>query len=220
MNKSDLREYQFRNISYLAYLFVLARSLRTSFKALMIAIMMAIHSIESAEEPSKQSAHSFNFPSSEGRLLTMKNFSGKAVLLVNTASRCRFTRQYHGLQAVWERYQDRGLVVLGVPSNDFGNQEPGTETEIKQFCEINFNVDFPITSKVHVKGEGAHPFYLWAAQQLGSIAKPRWNFHKYLISPDGRLADWFSTLTSPTSNRILRAIEAQLPKTSGSANHG
>jgi glutathione peroxidase len=103
-------------------------------------------------------------------------------------------------------------VVLGVPSNDFGDQEPGTEAEIKTFCEVNFNVNFPMSAKVHVKGNQAHPFYLWAAEELGAIASPQWNFHKYLISPDGRLVDWFSTPTSPLSARVLRAIEAQLPK--------
>ena len=148
----------------------------------------------------------------------MKSFNGKTVLIVNTASRCGFTRQYDDLQALWERYRDLGLVVLGVPSNDFGNQEPGTASQIKSFCEVNFNVDFPMTSKVAVKGKDAHPFYRWAAQQLGSSAKPRWNFHKYLISPDGQLVDWFSTPTSPTSKRVLRAIEAQLTKTLGNAS--
>jgi glutathione peroxidase len=100
---------------------------------------------------------------------------------------------------------------LGVPSNDFGSQEPGTETEIKKFCEVNFNVDFPMTSKVSVKGKSSHPFYQWAAQKLGPTTRPMWNFHKYLIAPDGKLVDWFSTPTSPVSNRVLRAIEAQLP---------
>ena len=172
----------------------------------------------SAEEQALQTAHSFDFESIEGQTLPMKSLKGKAVLLVNTASRCGFTRQYGDLQTVWERYRDRGLIVLGVPSNDFGNQEPGTETEIKQFCEVNFNVDFPMTSKVHVKGKDAHPFYRWANKELGSAAKPRWNFHKYLISPDGQLVDWFSTPTSPTSKRVLRAIEAQLPEPRGGAS--
>ncbi len=163
-----------------------------------------------------QTAHSFEFTSIEGESLPMKMFGGKAVLLVNTASRCGFTRQYDDLQTVWERYRDRGLVVLGVPSNDFGGQEPGSESEIKRFCRINFDVDFPMTSKVSVKGKHAHPLYRWAARQLGWSAKPRWNFHKYLISPNGQIVGWFSSPTSPTSKRVLRAIEAQLPsRTSG-----
>ena len=187
-------------------------------RVLSIVMLILSSSLASAEEASKQTAHSFAFTSIEGQPLPMNSFSGKAVLLVNTASRCGFTRQYNDLQAVWERYRDRGLVVLGVPSNDFGSQEPGTESEIKQFCEVNFNVDFPMTSKVHVRGGEAHPFYRWASQELGSSAKPRWNFHKYLISTDGQLVDWFSTQTSPASERVLRAIEGQLPKTTGSAS--
>ena len=134
---------------------------------------------------------------------------------MNVASQCGFTNQYEDMQKVWEQYQDRGVVMLGVPSNDFGNQEPGKEAEIKQFCEVNFNVDFPLTRKVQVTGKNAHPFYQWAESKLGILAKPRWNFHKYLISPNGQLADWFSTPTSPTSGKVIKAIEAHLaPSTS------
>jgi glutathione peroxidase len=192
--------------------------LKTMIRLLLVVLLMLPPSIISAETVPKQTAHSFDFISIDGEPLPMKKFSGKAVLLVNTASFCGFTRQYDDLQAVWQRYRDRGLVVLGVPSNDFGNQEPGKESEIKQFCKVNFNVDFPLTSKVHVKGDNAHPLYLWARKELGSAAKPRWNFHKYLISPDGQLVDWFSTPTSPTSKRVLRAIEAQLPGSAGGSS--
>jgi glutathione peroxidase len=181
-------------------------------KTVLLVMFMLSPIIVSAKELQKKAAYSFVFTSIEGNPLPLKNFNGKAVLIVNTASRCGFTRQYNDLQAVWERYRDRGLVVLGVPSNDFGSQEPGSETEIKKFCEVNFNVDFPMTSKVSVKGKNAHPFYQWAAQQLGLTTRPLWNFHKYLISPDGELVEWFSSPTSPVSNRVLRAIEAHLPK--------
>ena len=156
-------------------------------------------------------AHAFDFVSIEGQQLPLSSFSGKVVLIVNTASKCGFTKQYAGLQELWEKYQNNGLVVLGVPSNDFGYQEPGSETEIKSFCEVNYGIDFPMTSKVRVNGDQAHPFYRWAAQQFGFHARPRWNFHKYLIAPDGRLADWFSTGTSPTSPRVLKAVEQLLP---------
>jgi glutathione peroxidase len=181
-------------------------------KTVLLVMFMLSPIIVSAKELQKKAAYSFVFTSIEGNPLPLKNFNGKAVLIVNTASRCGFTRQYNDLQAVWERYRDRGLVVLGVPSNDFGSQEPGSETEIKKFCEVNFNVDFPMTSKVSVKGKNAHPFYQWAAQQLGLTTRPLWNFHKYLIAPDGELVEWFSTPTSSVSNRVLRAIEAHLPK--------
>ena len=159
-----------------------------------------------------QTAYDFGFTAIEGDPLPFENFRGKVVLVVNTASLCGFTHQYKELQALWDRYRDKGLVVLAVPSNDFGNQEPGREEEIKEFCEVNFFVDFPMTTKEHVKGKQAHPFYRWAAEELGMAAKPRWNFHKYLVGPDGTLVDWFSTPTSPTAGRVVRAIESQLAK--------
>ena len=163
-------------------------------------------------EKSTETAHNFSFVTIDGQALPLSRYAGKAVLIVNTASRCGFTNQYADLQDLWQRYQDRGLVVLGVPSNDFGGQEPGSEVEIKSFCEVNFNVDFPLTEKAIVKGSEAHPFFRWAGESLGAMSKPRWNFHKYLITPDGRLADWFSSVTSPKSGRIIRAVEAVLPE--------
>lgn len=155
-------------------------------------------------------AHAFQFTSIEGEALPMQSFDGKVVLVVNTASRCGFTPQYEGLQALWERYRDRGFVVLGVPSGDFGGQELATASEIKQFCETTFAIDFHLTEKTHVTGDAAHPFYVWAGQELGFSAKPRWNFHKYLVARDGRLVDWFSTATGPSSKRVSEAIEAAL----------
>ena len=157
------------------------------------------------------SFHDFEFTAIEGDALPGSSFDGKAVLVVNTASHCGFTPQYEALQSVWETYRDKGLVVLAMPSNDFGGQEPGSELEIKEFCEVNFNVDFPMTTKVKVKGDGAHPFYKWARDQVGVVGSPKWNFHKYLIAPDGSLTDWFSTPTKPTSAKITKAIESVLP---------
>jgi glutathione peroxidase len=157
-------------------------------------------------------AYDFDFVTIDGQPLPLKQFAGKAVLVVNTASMCGYTPQYADLQALWEQYRDRGLVVLGVPSNDFGGQEPGGAEQIKDFCAVNFAVDFPMTDKQAVTGAQAHPFYQWARQELGSAAAPRWNFHKYLVAPDGRLADWFSTSTSPRSERVVKAVQAVLPK--------
>ena len=154
----------------------------------------------------------FTFKSINGEEnIKLSDFSGKAVLVVNTASRCGFTSQYNGLQSLWEKYKDRGLVVLGVPSNDFGGQEPGTEKEIKNFCTVNFNVNFPITEKQVVSGKSAHPFYVWAAKELGALSKPRWNFLKILIDGDGKAVDWFASNTSPTSSKVISAIESILP---------
>jgi glutathione peroxidase len=157
-------------------------------------------------------AYDFDFVAIDGQPLPLKQFAGKAVLVVNTASMCGYTPQYADLQALWEEYRDRGLVVLGVPSNDFGGQEPGGAEQIKDFCEVNFAVDFPMTDKQAVTGAKAHPFYQWARRELGSAAVPRWNFHKYLVAPDGRLADWFSTSTSPRSERVVKAVQEVLPK--------
>ena len=186
-----------------------------TFMRLFSLLLMLFPAAASAGEPT---AHDFTFLSIEGEPLPLSDFRGKAILLVNTASRCGFTPQYSDLQAVWERYREEGLVVLGVPSNDFGGQEPGSEAEIKTFCTVNFDVDFPMTEKVRVTGEQAHPFYRWAADQLGFAAKPRWNFHKYLIGPDGHLVDWFSTPTAPSSDKVTKAIEALLPTPAGSGS--
>lgn len=186
-------------------------TVKTSWIALA-ALLTGLLGAPATGADTAATAHDFSFTAIEGGALPLSQYKGKVVLLVNTASQCGFTPQYSDLQAVWERYRDRGLVVLGVPSNDFGGQEPGSEAQIKEFCEVNFSVDFPLTAKEHVVGEDAHPFYRWAADRLGFAAKPRWNFHKYLIAPDGSLADWFSTVTKPTSGRVTAAIEDQLTK--------
>lgn len=157
------------------------------------------------------SAHDFTFQAIEGGELPLGGFKGKAVLVVNTASQCGYTPQYAGLQALWQRYRARGLVVLGVPSNDFGGQEPGSAAEIKQFCEVNFDVDFPLTEKQRVIGADAHPFYRWIARELGEGQVPRWNFHKYLVAPDGSLAGTFPTRVPPDAPELIKAIEAALP---------
>lgn len=157
------------------------------------------------------SAHDIAFTSIEGDPLPLSSFAGKAVLVVNTASLCGFTYQYDGLQAVFDQYRERGLVVLGVPSNDFGQQEPGNESEIKDFCEVNFNIDFPLTDKQSVKGEGAHPFFRYVADTLGEKSLPRWNFHKYLIDPEGRLVGAWPSKAEPASAEITGAIEQVLP---------
>ena len=187
------------------------------FRSFLIAVMISGAAAAMADQDAGDSAHVFAFTSIDGEPLPLDRYAGKAVLVVNTASRCGFTHQYADLQALWERYRDRGLIVLGVPSNDCGGQEPGSEAEIKEFCEVNFDIDFPMTSKVHVTGDAAHPFYRWAGDQFGAMAKPRWNFHKYLIAPDGRLVDWFSTVTEPDADKLTRAIEAQLPKAPGAS---
>jgi glutathione peroxidase len=154
-------------------------------------------------------AHDFTFENIEGGPLRLADYAGQPILLVNTASMCGFTPQYEALQSLWSQYRDRGLVVLGVPSDDFGGQEYGSSAEIKQFCEINYGIDFPMTEKVAVKGDDAHPYYRWVRAQ-GRLMVPRWNFHKHLIDADGRIVDWFASTTAPDSRKVIDAIEQHL----------
>lgn len=157
------------------------------------------------------SAHDFMLTSIDYTEMPMKQFEGKAVLLVNTASLCGFTPQYEGLQKLWSDYKDKGLVVLGVPANDFGDQEPGDEGKIKEFCEVNFQVDFPMTKKMVVNGgEGNAEIYDWLAEELGDASRPKWNFHKYLISPTGEAVAFFPSTVTPNSEELLAAVNATL----------
>lgn len=157
-----------------------------------------------------ENAHAFSFTAIEGDPLPMQRFAGHPVLLVNVASECGFTPQYENLQRVWEAYRDQGLVVLGVPSNDFGAQEPDSEAEIKTFCETRFGIDFPMTSKEKVVGADAHPLYRWIRESLGEAGEPRWNFHKYLLSADGELLDTWPSSVKPDDEPVISAIKAAL----------
>ena len=155
-------------------------------------------------------AYQFEFAALDGGQLPLAAWRGRPVLIVNTASYCGYTPQYRDLEALWQRYRDRGLVVLGVPSNDFGQQEPGTAAEIQQFCTTKFQVDFPLAEKNRVVGGAAHPFYRWVAAQLGEAGVPRWNFHKYLIGPDGQLAGAWPAQVRPGDAAITGEIERAL----------
>ncbi len=157
-------------------------------------------------------AHDFAFKSITGGELSLAAFKGKAVLVVNVASQCGLTPQYGGLEALWTAKKDKGLVVLGVPANNFGGQEPGTEGEIKTFCETRFGVDFPMTAKEDVIGSDAHPLYKWLAGELGEDAAPKWNFHKYLINKDGTIAGVFGPRTTPDDPAMNAEIDAALAK--------
>jgi len=155
-------------------------------------------------------AHDFQFRSIDGEALPLSKFDGKALLVVNVASQCGLTPQYEGLEKLWRDRRDSGLVILGVPANDFGQQEPGTEMEIKTFCETHFAVDFPMTAKEHVIGAEAHPLYKWIAGELGEDAAPKWNFHKYLFNKDGTIAGTFGSRTEPGAADLGAAIEKAL----------
>jgi glutathione peroxidase len=152
-------------------------------------------------------AYDFTFTGLSGGKLPLKDFKGKAILIVNTASECGYTPQYDDLEKLWQASKDKGLVVLGVPCNQFGAQEPGSAAEIGVFCRKNYGVTFPLTAKCDVKGEGAHPFYQWANREAGDSGQPKWNFHKYLIAPDGSFAAWFPSATKPGGRNIRMALE-------------
>lgn len=154
-------------------------------------------------------AHDFAFTTIDGRPLPLKDLAGRPILLVNVASFCGFTPQYAELQKLHETYGPRGLVVLGVPSNDFGEQEPGTANEIKAFCDT-YDVSFPLTQKLEVTGPGAHPIYRWIAAELGPRAVPQWNFYKYLIGRQGLIEATWPSEVVPTGRAITQAIETAL----------
>jgi glutathione peroxidase len=162
-------------------------------------------------DSSTRTAYDFEFKTLMGnKPMPLKEYKGKVLLIVNTASHCGFTKQYAALESIYKQYEDQGLVVIGVPSNDFGQQEPGNNEEISTFCNINFGVTFPMTAKEIVKGPDAHPFYLWAKQTLGFGTTPKWNFHKYLVNREGKLIDYFNSTTAPDSSRVKKAIESAL----------
>ena len=148
-----------------------------------------------------------NVNSISGDVLNLSKLKGKTILLVNVASNCGFTKQYDDLQNLYESYKNKGLVVIGMPSNQFGGQEPGSETEIKKFCETNFNITFQMTSKYDVKGDNAHPIYIWAKETFGKSTVPKWNFHKILINKEGKVEDTFASFTNPMSKKIINKLE-------------
>ena len=159
-----------------------------------------------------ENAYSYSFKDiNEEDMINLSDYKGKTLVVVNTASLCGFTYQYDGLQKLYDDYKDQGLVVLGVPSNDFGNQESGTNSEVKEFCESTFSITFPLTEKYVVKGKNAHPFFKWSKKELGFIGGvPRWNFHKIIIGKDGNAIAGYTALTRPSSKKFISEIEKAL----------
>ena len=153
--------------------------------------------------------YDFKIKSISGDTIDLNDYNNKVVLLVNTASYCGFTKQYTDLQILWDKYKSNGLIILGVPSNSF-NQEKKNDKEIKDFCEVNFNISFPLTTITNVKGDKAHEIFKWAKKNYGKSAIPKWNFHKILINKDGKIEETFSSFTNPTSQKIIRKIEELL----------
>ncbi len=153
--------------------------------------------------------YDLNIEAISGETINFRDFKDKVVLVVNTASYCGFTKQYEDLQDLWVKYNKKGLIVLGVPSNSF-NQEKKKNSEVKKFCEVNFNITFPLSAITEVKGNNAHELFKWAKTNHGSSAVPKWNFHKILINKEGKIEDTFSSFTKPLSNKIINKIESIL----------
>jgi len=175
-------------------------------KTFLLIIMISIFGNKVSADYEKL-AYDFSFNDIDGTQLKLSEYKGKIIVVVNVASQCGFTSQYEDMQNIWEKYQSKGIIILGVPSNDFGGQEPGSNSEIKNFCEAKFGISFPITEKINVKGSEAHPFYKWAKDNHGKSAVPKWNFHKIIIDKSGKINETFSSITNPFSKKFIKAIE-------------
>lgn len=181
-------------------------------KKILIIMIFSIFSSSAGAQMSSLNAHQFSFQTIDGKTINLSDYKGKVILVVNTASSCGFTPQYKDLQQLHQEYGDKGLVVLGIPSRDFGAQEFAEEEKVKKFTSEKFDVTFQLTEICKVKGGDAHPFYKWAKNQTGFFAAPKWNFHKYLIDKNGNLVAWFASTTSPKSAKIVENIEKELKK--------
>ena len=171
-----------------------------------VLIIFMISFFNSASANYTQLAYDFNFKGIDEGEIKLEDFQNKVIVVVNVASRCGFTNQYDDLQTLWTTYQNKGLIVVGLPTNDF-KQEPGSNNDIKDFCESNFNISFPMSEKINVLGKNMHPFFKWAKDNHGKAAIPKWNFHKIIIGKDGKIADTFSSITKPSSTRFINKIE-------------
>ena len=177
---------------------------------LILTCLIMFSFFEKADAKYEKLFFDLSIKSINNEIINLSEFKGKAVLLVNVASKCGFTEQYNDLQTLYEKYKEKNFLVIGVPSNQFGGQEPGSNNEIKNFCETNFNITFPITDKVNVKGKDAHNIYKWAKENHGSSTVPKWNFHKILINKEGKIQDTFNSFIKPLSNKIIKQIDLAL----------
>ena len=177
------------------------------YKKLIIIFVIMFSFFNFSKAEYKKIFFDFDIEDINEELIYLSKYKNKTVLLVNVASNCGFTKQYTELQSLYEKYKDKGFMVLGVPSNQFGGQEPGSNKDIKNFCETNFNITFQMTSKFDVKGENAHPIYIWAKNNHGKSTIPKWNFHKILINKNGMIEETYASFTSPMSKKIIKKIE-------------
>ena len=175
-------------------------------KNLLIGIIIMFFFNNLATANYEKFFYNFEIKSISGEIINLDKYKNKVILVVNTASHCGFTNQYAELQELWDKYNSKGLIVLGIPSNSF-NQEKKNNKDVKSFCEVNFNISFPLTSITEVKGDNAHEIYKWAKKNYGSSAVPKWNFHKILINKKGKVENTFSSFTKPTSSKLMKKIE-------------
>jgi glutathione peroxidase len=178
-------------------------------KKLLILFIIMFSFFDKSLASYSQLAYEFQFKSIDGGLIKLSEFKDKVIVVVNVASRCGFTKQYDDLQTLWDNYKEKNLIVIGVPTNDF-KQEPGSNSDIKKFCEANFNINFLLTEKINVIGDNSHPFYKWARDNYGKGAIPKWNFHKIIINKDGKVVDTFASITNPSSKKFVKFIESQI----------
>jgi len=178
-------------------------------KQLLIIFLLMFGLLEKASANYSKLVYDFEFNSIDGNKIKLSNFKNKVLVIVNVASRCGYTPQYEDLQILWSNYKNKNLIVIGVPTNNF-KQEPGNNKEIKNFCETNFGINFPMTEKTNVIGKDAHPFYKWAKKNHGIGAIPKWNFHKIVIGKNGKVIDTFASFTKPTSDKFLNLIEKEI----------
>ena len=175
-------------------------------KKIVVFVIIMFGLFNSVSANYTQLAYDFQFKGIDGKIIKLSNYENKVIVVVNVASRCGFTNQYEDLQKLSTLYKDKNLIVLGIPTNDF-KQEPGSNNDIKDFCETNFNVSFPMSEKTSVIGTNSHPFFKWAKQNHGKSAIPKWNFHKIIIGKDGKVSDTFASITKPSSKKFISFIE-------------
>ncbi len=175
-------------------------------KNLLIGLLIMFFFNNSATAKYEKFFYDFKIESITGEVINFKEYKDKVILVVNTASYCGFTNQYTDLQELWKRYNSKGLVVLGIPSNSF-NQEKKNNKDVKSFCEVNFDITFPLTAITEVKGDNAHELFKWAKKNYGNSAVPKWNFHKILINKEGKIENTYTSFTKPTSDKLIKKIE-------------
>ncbi len=175
-------------------------------KKIVVLLIVMFGLFNKASASYEDLAYNFEFKNINGNVLKLNDYKNQVIVVVNVASRCGFTNQYEDLQKLWLTYKSKNLVVLGIPTNNF-KQEPGSNSDIKNFCETNFNISFPMSEKTNVIGKNSHPFYKWARENHGLSAVPKWNFHKIIIGKDGKIADTFASITKPSSKKFINSIE-------------